>query len=275
MVRIPTVSNRVPKQFHSHNYDRLLRAAKLTHRSECLRRAGSNDRHLNNHSKDYRICSHHPTETVDKVVDFIDLKDNLQSITVSMIVPIEYDNFNNNNSYVTPFGKSNRCIIDNNNNTLNRDGQGSLRSKIERAKQISAELSEQLGINKEQFETIILQTLKKGNNDPTPSTTLENDDTAYNKPNKRLKVLMDNHNNNYVNRSPKIILDEMDDCIIKTTTGFPSLSALTCYVIVLHRGNIKDIINTKSTLSLTWFEEWVVVFERLWGRSISRWGDAT
>jgi DDE superfamily endonuclease len=30
----------------------------------------------------------------------------------------------------------------------------------------------------------------------------------------------------------------------------------------------------KATKSLTWFEEWMCFFERLWGRSISRWSDA-
>jgi hypothetical protein len=70
-------------------------------------------------------------------------------------------------------------------------------------------------------------------------------------------------------------MNDMDDVIIKIITGFPSLSAMVCYILLLYKGNIIELMENKSTLLLTWFEEWLVVFERLWGDSMSRWGHAT
>jgi hypothetical protein len=36
MTRIPSLCSRIPKQFYTHNFERLLRAAKLVHRPECF-----------------------------------------------------------------------------------------------------------------------------------------------------------------------------------------------------------------------------------------------
>jgi hypothetical protein len=94
-------------------------------------------------------------------------------------------------------------------------------------------------------------------------------------PRKRLKLLMDNHSNKYSYRKPKILINEMTDRIMKETTGFPSITAMICYVIILHKGDLNAIMDNTSTNTLTWFEEWMVCLERLWGRSIGRWCEAS
>ena len=64
----------------------------------------------------------------------------------------------------------------------------------------------------------------------------------------------------------------MSDKLIQVTTGFPSLLAMLGYIAVVCQGKIETIIKTRSTL--TWFEEWYVYFEIIYGKSIPRWVDA-
>jgi hypothetical protein len=40
MSRIPSASSTMPQQYFTHNYERLLRKAKLSLRQECLKRIG-------------------------------------------------------------------------------------------------------------------------------------------------------------------------------------------------------------------------------------------
>jgi hypothetical protein len=68
-------------------------------------------------------------------------------------------------------------------------------------------------------------------------------------------------------------MDHFEDNIINVNTGFPSLSALLCYIIIINKGDIDSVIDNKTTNKLSWFEEWLFIFERLWGRSIQRWCD--
>jgi hypothetical protein len=49
---------------------------------------------------------------------------------------------------------------------------------------------------------------------------------------------------------------------------------MLCYTIIINKGHsTDDIINHKTTNKMTWFEEWLFFFERLWGRSIVPWSD--
>jgi hypothetical protein len=104
-------------------------------------------------------------------------------------------------------------------------------------------------------------------------TTLTSYRTATN-PNKRMKIMLDCHNNNFNNRKPKILLENVDDKYIRDVTGFPSLSAFICYVLLINKGEVDNVMSNNKSRLLTWFEEWLMVSERIWGRSITRWSDA-
>ena len=60
----------------------------------------------------------------------------------------------------------------------------------------------------------------------------------------------------------------MSDSEVKRRTGFPSLVALLSYIFVVCDGDI-DIIKKRQT-SLTWYEEWFLHFEYIWGKSLTR-----
>jgi hypothetical protein len=57
----------------------------------------------------------------------------------------------------------------------------------------------------------------------------------------------------------------MQDWEIKVRTGFPSLHVMMSFIIVATDGSIAAMTTTVSSLS--WFEEWLLYFEWLWGRT--------
>jgi hypothetical protein len=66
-------------------------------------------------------------------------------------------------------------------------------------------------------------------------------------------------------------LDTIDDDEVHSCTGFSSLASLIAFIVVLSNGDMEEM--TKTTTSLTWFEEWFLYFERIWGKRITRWTD--
>jgi hypothetical protein len=54
MNRIPTISRRLPKQYDSHNQDRMYRAASI--RIECLKRCGIPNPNIRGLQEDFRLC---------------------------------------------------------------------------------------------------------------------------------------------------------------------------------------------------------------------------
>lgn len=66
-------------------------------------------------------------------------------------------------------------------------------------------------------------------------------------------------------------IDRISDREIKECTGFPSLATMVAYIVVLNNGNMETLIET--TTEMTWFEEWMLFFERVWGKSCTRWAD--
>lgn len=58
---------------------------------------------------------------------------------------------------------------------------------------------------------------------------------------------------------------------VKRRTGFPTEKALLSYVFVVCNGDI-DVIKQRRS-SLTWYEEWFLHFEFIWGRSLTRFID--
>lgn len=73
-----------------------------------------------------------------------------------------------------------------------------------------------------------------------------------------------------VESDPNVLLG-VSDKEVRRRTGFPNKSALLLYIFVVSDGDINIIMKRKS--SLTWFEEWFLHFEYLWGKSLTRLPD--
>jgi hypothetical protein len=256
MTRIPTICNHLPKQYNTHNYKRMFRVARIVYRTECLKRVGVVNYATAGLQQDFRICYKHKMESIYKVIEYTDLKGELQYQKVTMVVPIAYDDKNK---------PSDRLA------TGRRSGRGLWKTKIDETKRLSVELlATQLGVSKEEWTTLIMQTLKRKENEIAEKAANSNSSTPMsNNSKKKMKIILDP----IKKRQPKFILNKVDDNIINLNTGFPSLSAMLCYIIILYKGNVEEIINHRTSNKLTWFEEWLFFFERLWGRSISRWCD--
>ena len=68
-----------------------------------------------------------------------------------------------------------------------------------------------------------------------------------------------------------VVQPGMSDDEVKRRTGFPNEMTMLSYSIVACDGNV-DIIKRRQT-SLTWYEEWFLMFEYVWNRSLTRLED--
>jgi hypothetical protein len=59
---------------------------------------------------------------------------------------------------------------------------------------------------------------------------------------------------------------------VKLVTVLPSLLLLLVFIVIVCNGSIEEMMVKNS--SLTWFEEWVLYFEFVWGRTCIRGIDA-
>jgi hypothetical protein len=144
-------------------------------------------------------------ETIEKVVEYNDLKYNMVSEVVNMIVPVAYnDPFNN-----TINGSSNRL------------SRGYWKKRLDDTNRLTLDLAQELGIDKDQLTNVIMETLKNKNDD---NDQLTNEPLPMKQ--EKMCVLLNNHNNKYVDPKPHLLLSQMDNKLIKDITGFPSLSAV-------------------------------------------------
>lgn len=58
---------------------------------------------------------------------------------------------------------------------------------------------------------------------------------------------------------------------VKRRTGFDDLEAVLAYVTIICNGDIDKVCET--TTCLTWFEEWMMYCEFIWGKTHTRWED--
>ena len=72
-------------------------------------------------------------------------------------------------------------------------------------------------------------------------------------------------------REPSIVYSTLTNLEFKRRTGFKTKSILISLVIIVCNRN-HDIMK-KTIISLTWFEEWFLYFEVIWGRTLTRWID--
>ena len=69
-----------------------------------------------------------------------------------------------------------------------------------------------------------------------------------------------------------VSLNMLNDVTVQRTTGFRTVLAMMEFILIVCRGDIQKIIETKT--KLTRLEEWYLYFEILYGKSIVRWVDA-
>jgi hypothetical protein len=79
--------------------------------------------------------------------------------------------------------------------------------------------------------------------------------------------------NKEIKKKVAVRLDRLTDNRVKIHTGFPSLLNLLSFIAVICDGDVDKM--TKTCTTLTWFEEWYLYFEVVYGKSIRRWVDAT
>ena len=78
--------------------------------------------------------------------------------------------------------------------------------------------------------------------------------------------------NDTENNLPLLTFNNLTDKGAHRRTGFCDIATMLAFIILVCNGNHDTMIFTVS--SLTWLEEWVLYFEFIWGRTITRWIDA-
>jgi DDE superfamily endonuclease len=79
------------------------------------------------------------------------------------------------------------------------------------------------------------------------------------------------YNNNQLSRPTCFNILTITDKEVKEQTGFSSLALMISFAIIIFNGNIEEM--TTTTSELTWFEEILIYFNRLWMRRCFRWSD--
>jgi hypothetical protein len=217
----------------------MYRAARIHHCIECLKRCGIPNPNIRGLQEDFRLCYKHKMETIYKVVEYTDIKGEQQFIKTTMVLLIAYDD-------------KNRSV--NRNNTCRRSLRSVWKDKVEETKRLSVELATQLGVPEEEWTALIMQTLKIKQAQAVNTTSNSNNSTpGSNMSKKRMKIIVQKP----ITRTPKFLLNHFEYNIINVNTGFPSLSALLCYIIIINKGDIDSFISNKTTNKLSWFEEWL------------------
>jgi hypothetical protein len=62
----------------------------------------------------------------------------------------------------------------------------------------------------------------------------------------------------------------ISDEMMKKRTGFVNESAMLAFVCAVCNGDIQKIKET-HTSNFTWYEEWMLYFEAVWGRTHTTW----
>ena len=65
---------------------------------------------------------------------------------------------------------------------------------------------------------------------------------------------------------PVVQLESISDQEVQHCTGFCSLAFLLSYTAIISDGDVTNMGTTVSTL--TWFEEWFLYFEMIWGKTV-------
>ena len=69
---------------------------------------------------------------------------------------------------------------------------------------------------------------------------------------------------------PESVSDQESGCTTAQWIWFPLVTTL--YAAIVCNGDVMKMMETTSTL--TWFEEWFLLFEMVWGKTLTQWVDA-
>ena len=72
-------------------------------------------------------------------------------------------------------------------------------------------------------------------------------------------------------RTPVIFPQQLTDGEVKRRTNWENETSMIQYIMVICNGDFYKMEQKVSTL--TWFEEWFLFFEVIWGRTLLRWED--
>ena len=81
--------------------------------------------------------------------------------------------------------------------------------------------------------------------------------------------LKDKYKRDKVRKETLYRINNCSDKYIKHHTGFKSLSCMMYFILVVCKGDVEIMMTT--TTQLTYFEEWLLYFTIVWGRSCTRW----
>jgi len=233
------------------NTTRETKARKRFCRMEVLRRAGQNE---NSTSDGWRICPRHSWVQVKKSFAFEEISKDGQprkrSKTHTFLVP--------DNAGISSEPK-----------TLNK-GRGEdrfiakvlLQSKENSWAQTTQQVSE---LRQEESIDDVRENLRRVS-EMNPNVRQMSGLDQYSAPELNDTSLTDSQPEAPVHHLPEPVVspESISDAEIKARTGFISLFAMLSFVLIVCNGKINTAIETVS--SLTWFEEWMVYFQWLWGR---------
>jgi hypothetical protein len=247
------------------NIERKRHACKVEFRKYCCASLGI---HPNDKRSNLRFCNHH--EIKRKNVTVVWYNNNGQSKTVKCRM---------NLPSASPIRPQN--ITKKRNKGIARD-----RSLIRHADEARKE-SEQG--NKDAEQMLVMNQIAEREKDETDDssddeslTGLINETVAdlvgIKKTKAKLKLGFEILGNNK-NHSDNTILDcnttyqlnTISDKEVTRCTGFTSLTSLIAFIVILNNGDIDQMLETVT--NLTWFEEYFLYFERIWGRTATRWAD--
>jgi hypothetical protein len=83
-----------------------------------------------------------------------------------------------------------------------------------------------------------------------------------------------NNNKNDCNhkKNPAVKPMSISDTMIKNRTGFGNEGEMMAFIIVVCNADMEKI-NSTVTSHLTWYEEWMLYFEAIWGKTHTSWDD--
>jgi DDE superfamily endonuclease len=254
---VPPVPTNTPTAASSSSV-RCNHAKQQAYRNEFLRRIGTIQ---SDARSDIRICNHHMIDTVTKTFTYQTTKGETKSSTVSFNVPCAYMEKSNLNQHST---------------NRQRDNKGSSYRRFE--------------------SNYVQETIECANNTPNGHwgyaffLAIQRSEEAADDPNQNNIDLVRHDSLTRTNRKKPmygiihaekipapvrkrttIQLHNLSSYVLRISTGFRSMESMVSFICIVCNGNINLMSTTSS--SLTWLEEWMFYFERVYGRSVTRMVD--
>ena len=223
--RIPPQSKNTTSSCEGRNIEIFRIAVKQSFRLECLRRVGIK---RNDKRKDLRICNQHTIEEVEYPVRYTNLKGERKTINVTMNLP------------------SARGISDSPTTTSN--GLGTHRENMRLIPMAIDLLQEFGGSTNEAIRSILSQSME--DIDEFDNRAIGTD---------MMKIRSEFRKNKGRNEETVVRLNGLNDNNVRIRTGFPSLTCLLCFIVIVYEGKVENF--HKTITHMDWLEEWMIYFE--------------